>query len=122
MNDEPARPEAPADRRVAKAAFLFWLWITTVFVGLSVIGSSHARTLAGQAHAPFWIVVAIVAASSCAVAVAFARAPGPSETTRRLALPFMMAAILLFLWEAIVVGSGAALPAPSGLIAGALGL
>ena len=117
------RTHGSGERPVGKAAFLLEVWLASAAVGLSVMGSAHARTVAGQAPLAFWIVVALVAAASSAIAVAFARLPDSASAGagRRVAPALMAAAILLFLWETIVVGSGAALPAPSGLIAGALG-
>jgi hypothetical protein len=123
MEQDPASRGAGGERPVGKAAFLLGVWVASAVVGLSVMGSAHARTVAGQAPLAFWIVVALVVAASSAVAVAFARLPrsGNAGAGRRVAPVLMAAAILLFLWETIVVGSGAALPAPSGLIARALG-
>ncbi|MGA0531321.1 hypothetical protein [Hansschlegelia sp. KR7-227] len=110
-----------AGRPVRHAAFVAGVWCAIALIGLSVVGMAHARSVQGHAETAFWIVVALVAAAAGWTALAFARAPVATRAGRvvqRVAASLMALAVVLFLWETIVVGGGLGYPpAPTSLLA-----
>jgi hypothetical protein len=118
-------PDVPDrhDRPLSRAAFLGGALGFVSLIALSLVGTSHARSLRGDAGLEFWFVVALVAAALVTITVTLARTPAAStagDVARRIAVGMALVGIVGFVWETTALGAGYQ-PSPSGLLMAAFG-